>query len=89
MISFFDNLKDKSKIEILLKVIARVYTKNPAMQKLKEESMIDVCEEEGASHEQVYFLHLFADGFIVMDYLNIIFCVRRTAYENNRVYFYR
>ena len=49
--------------------------------------MIDICKEEGVSPEQVSILHFIAAGFIVMDYLNIIFCVRRTAYENTRVYF--
>ena len=55
MISSFGNIKDKKGIEILLKVIERRYRKSPGMQKLKNESMIDVCKEEGVPTEQVFF----------------------------------
>ena len=48
-------MKDKLKNEILLKVIEGVYTKTPGMQKLLDESMIDICKEEGVSPKQVYF----------------------------------
>ena len=68
--AFFDNMKYKKGIEILLKVIGRVYSKNPGMQTLIDKSMIDTCKQEGASPEQDFFL-FFAVGFIVMDYLNI------------------
>ena len=51
MVIFFDNMKDRKKIEILLKVIARVYTKSPGMQKLIDRSMKDICKEEGVSLE--------------------------------------
>ena len=51
MVNFFDNMKDRKKIEILLKVIARVYTKSPGMQKLIDRSMKDICKEEGVSLE--------------------------------------
>ena len=47
------------KIETLLKIIERVYTKNPGMQKLIDQSMIDVCKEEGVSPEQVFFVFAF------------------------------
>ena len=47
-------MKGKKKIEILLKV-EKIYSKNPGMQKLIDESLIDVCKEEGVSHEQVFF----------------------------------
>ena len=50
-------MKDKKNIEILLKVIERVYTKNTEIQKLIDESMIDVCKE-GVSLEQVFFAFL-------------------------------
>ena len=50
-------MKDKKKIEILLKVIERVYTKNPGTQNLIDESMIDICKE-GVSSEQVFFVFL-------------------------------
>ena len=63
-------MKDKKRIEILLKVIERVYSKNPGMQTLIDESVIDICKEEGVSPEQVFFLHFFAVDFIVMGYLN-------------------
>ena len=51
-------MKDKKRIKILLKVIERVYTKNPGMQTLVYESMIDICKEEGVSSEQVFFAFL-------------------------------
>ena len=51
MVNFFDNMKDRKKIEILLKVIARVYTKSPGMQKLIDRPMKDICKEEGVSLE--------------------------------------
>ena len=63
-------MKDKKRIEILLKVIERVYSKNPGMQTLIDESVIDICKEEGVSPEQVFFLLFFAVDFIVMGYLN-------------------
>ena len=40
LISFFDSMKNKKKVEILLKTIETVYTKNPGMQKLINESMV-------------------------------------------------
>ena len=51
-------MKHKKKIEILLKAIERVYTKNPGMQTLIDELMIDICKEEGVSPEQVFFAFL-------------------------------
>ena len=66
-------MKEKTKIEILVKVIEKFYTKNPEMQKLIEKSMIDICKEESVSSEQVFFLLFFAVGFIVMSYLNMNF----------------
>ena len=63
-------MKDKKRIEILLKVIERVYSKNPGMQTMIDESVIDICKEEGVSPEQVFFLLFFAVDFIVMGYLN-------------------
>ena len=46
------------KVEVLLKVIETVYTKNPGMQKLIDKSMMDICKEEGVSTEQVIFAGL-------------------------------
>ena len=66
-------MKVKTKIEILVKVIEKFYTKNPGMQKLIEKSMIDICKEESVLSEQVFFLLFFAVGFIVMSYLNMNF----------------
>ena len=72
--SFFDNVKRKKKVEILLKVIERVYTKNPEMQKLIGESMM----QRKMCHPSIYFF-LFFDGFINMGYLNIHFlCAKGT-----------
>ena len=56
--SFFSNMKHKKKIEILLLVIDRVYTKNPGMQTLIDELMIGISKEEGVSPEQVFFAFL-------------------------------
>ena len=61
-----ERLKDKKRIEILLKVIKRIYDKNPEMQKSIDSSMIAVCKE-GVSLEQVFFILLFfAAVFIIM-----------------------
>ena len=67
-------MKDKKKVESK-KVIERVYTKNPGMQKLIDESVKDICKEKGVSPDQAFFLLFFAVGFIIMGYLNIIFSV--------------
>ena len=45
-------------VEILLKVIERVHTKNPGMQKLIDESMIDICKEESVSPQHVFLAFL-------------------------------
>ena len=65
-------MKDKKKIEILLQVIKRVYTKNLGTQKLIDKSMIDICKEV-VPPEQAFCFAFFAVGFIVMGYLNINF----------------
>ena len=55
------------------------------MQKLIDESMADVFKK-GVSPEQVFFV--FAVGFTVMGYLNIIFCVcEGLLMKKLRVYF--
>ena len=48
-------MKDKKKVEILLKAIQRVCTKNPGMQKLIDKQMIDICQKEGMSPKQIFF----------------------------------
>ena len=62
-------MKNKKKIEILLEVIERTYSKNQGIQTQIDESMMDICKEEGASTKQVFLL-FFAVGFIFMGYLN-------------------
>ena len=57
-LTFFYNMKDKKKIKILLKSIERVYSKNPGIQALIDESIIDVCKVEGVLCEQVFFAFL-------------------------------
>ena len=42
---FLDNMR----IEILFNGNWKSYTKNPGMQKLKNESAIDICQEEGVT----------------------------------------
>ena len=50
---------------ILLKVIKRIYDKNPEVQELIDASMIDVCTEETVLHEQVFsILFCFSAVFI-------------------------
>ena len=65
-------MKNKKKIEILLEVIERTYSKNLGIQTQIDESMMDICKEEGASTKQVFLL-FFAVGFIFMGYLNTNF----------------
>ena len=65
-------MKNKKKIEILLEVIERTYSKNQGIQTQIDESMMDICKEEGASTKQVFLL-FFAVGFIFMGYLNTNF----------------
>ena len=55
------------------------------MEKLIDESMIDICKGEGVPHKQVFFLLFFAVGFTVISIKN--YCVQRIAFENTRVYF--
>lgn len=38
-------MKNKKRIEILLKVIKKVYYQNPDIQKLIDASMVEVCVE--------------------------------------------
>ena len=72
-------MKDKKRIEILLEVIERTYSKNQGIQTQIGESVMDICKEEGASTKQVFLL-FFAVGFIFMGYLNTNFLCGRTAY---------
>ena len=51
-------MKDKKKLEVSLKVIKRIYDKNPGMQEMIDASMIEVCTEEGVSPERLFFILL-------------------------------
>ena len=53
-------MKDKKKLEVIFKVIQRVYDKNQRMQKLIDASLIKVCTEEDVSPEQVFYILLFS-----------------------------
>ena len=44
---------------MLVKVIQRVYDKNPGIQEVIDASMREVCTEEGVYTEQVVFILLF------------------------------
>ena len=57
-------MKDKKRIEILLNVIERVYSKNPGIQTFIEESIIDIRKDEEVSPKQVFFLLFFAFLFL-------------------------
>ena len=48
-------MKDKKRIEIMLKLTERVDSKNSGMQSLIDESMTDICKKEDVSPKQVYF----------------------------------
>ena len=54
----YNIMKNKKKLEVLLKVIQRIYDKNPGMQEMIGESMKDVSADEGVSPEQVLFILL-------------------------------
>ena len=58
-LAFSDNRKDKKRIDILLKIVERSYSKSPGMQTLTDESMIDICKGEGVFPEQVFFAFLY------------------------------
>ena len=51
-------MKDKEKLKILLKVIQRIYDKNPEMQEVIDASMMKVCAEESIYPEPVLFFIL-------------------------------
>ena len=40
-------MKDKKRIEILLKIIEKIYSKNPEMLESVDSVMVGVCAEEG------------------------------------------
>ena len=52
-------MKDKKRIEILERVIKRIYNKNSGMQELIDASVIDIFTKEVVSPENI-FLFLFS-----------------------------
>ena len=54
----YNIMKNKKKLEVLFKVIQRIYDKNPGMQEMIGASMKDVSADEGVSPEQVFFILL-------------------------------
>ena len=52
-------MKDNKRDKVLLKVIQRIYDKNPEIQEVVEASMIEVCAEESVSPEHVFFYFAF------------------------------
>ena len=51
-------MNDKKKLEVLLKVIKRIYDKNPGMREMIVASMTEVCPDKGVHSEQVFFILL-------------------------------
>ena len=51
-------MKDKNKLEVLVKVIQRAYAKSPGMQEVTYPSVIELYAEEGVSPEQLFFIFL-------------------------------
>ena len=66
-------MKDKKKLDVLLKVIQRIYDKNTEMQEVIDAMMLEVCTEEGVSPEKIIFiLHFFAVAFLIIAILEKI-----------------
>ena len=55
-----NKMKDNKRVKVLLKFIQRMYDKNPEIQEVTEASMIEVCAEENASPEAVFFCFSFS-----------------------------
>ena len=55
----YNAMKDKKKLEVLLKAIQRIYD-NPEMLKVIGASIIEVCNEESVSPEQVFSYFAFS-----------------------------
>ena len=63
-------MKDNYRVKVLLKIIQRIYYKNPSIQEVIDALMIKVCADEGVSPKQVFFILLFfAVHFIIMTIL--------------------
>ena len=48
-------MKNQKKLEVLLKVIKRIYDKNLGMQEMIDASMKDVSADEGISRNRYFF----------------------------------
>ena len=57
-------MKDNKRDKVLLKVIQRIYDKNPEIQEVVEASMIEVCAEESVFPEHVFFYFAFLFCFL-------------------------
>ena len=92
-------MKDKNRIEILLKLIERIYIENLEMWESVDDIIVTVCAEETVSHGQAFFILLFFAAFFITMvipektlYKNVedmIFLCEKTVYENSRSYIKR
>ena len=59
-------MTSKMKLEVLLKVIKRIYDKIQGMQEMIDASMIEVCAEESLSPEHVFLFcyYLYHNGYL-------------------------
>ena len=86
-------MKDKRRIEILLKVIKESAKVILNSQELIDASMVDVCAEEDVSSKQVFFYFDFLCCCLIkivypskrVKSINFLVCVKETAYENSRI----
>ena len=53
-------MKEKKKSQGIIKVMQRIYDKNPEMQEVIDTLIIEVCVEEGLSPEHVFFYFTFS-----------------------------
>ena len=53
-------MKDNKRVKVLLKVIQRVYNKNPEMQEAIKVLIIEVSAEEGVSPQHIFFYFAFS-----------------------------
>ena len=53
-------MKHNKRAKVLLKVIQRIYDKNPEIQEVIDALMIEVCAVEGVSPEQVILYFTFS-----------------------------
>ena len=68
-------MKDNKRVKDLLKVMQRIFDKNPEIQEVIDESMIEVCAEEDVSPKQVIFFLLF-----------LCYCIYHNGYSRKKIY---